>query len=303
MRNVLSSFLLLIFCFSCSKDESQDAAVQPEKTGAIGVCYVEVNQNNLLNVGSYSLAGSGDLLFDIAIIFASNINLDQTANSAVLHHNENVTRILNNPERYIRPLQDKGIKVLLSVLGNHQGVGVSNFTSRESAMGFATQLADAVDTYELDGIDIDDEYAKYGEQGQPLANDSSFVFFLEALRTLMPDKIISFYNIGPAASRLVWKGQHAGTYLDYSWNAYYGSYQVPQIMGLAKNQLGPSAVWIGQTPSATASSLAQRTVQDGYGVYLYYDLKGVDVTSYLSIISTQLYQQETILRDDLYSWP
>ena len=47
--------------------------------------------------------------------------------------------------------------VLLSVLGNHQGAGFANFTSFAQADAFAAQLADAVTTYGLDGIDFDDE--------------------------------------------------------------------------------------------------------------------------------------------------
>lgn len=39
-------------------------------------CYVEVNNNNLLNVGSYTFATYGKQAFDSAIIFAGNINYD-----------------------------------------------------------------------------------------------------------------------------------------------------------------------------------------------------------------------------------
>ncbi len=56
--------------------------------------------------------------------------------------------------------------------------------------------------YGLDGIDFDDEYAKYGTNGTGGPNSSSFVHLVTALRTNLPDKIISLYNIGPSASRL-----------------------------------------------------------------------------------------------------
>lgn len=298
-------FLFCLLClWACSNENMDDSEMEVEpKSGPISVCYVEVNNNNLLNIGSYVLAGSDEQLFDIGIIFASNINFDAEQGKAVLHHNENVTRVLENRAQYIEPLQDKGIKVLLSILGNHQGVGVANFTSRSAAEDFAIQVAGAVEEFQLDGVDIDDEYAKYGEQGHPVANDSSFVMFVTALRDLLPDKIISLYNIGPASSRLSWNGTDIGPMLDYSWNPYYGSYKTPQIPGMTREQLGPAAVWIGQTPSGTAVDLAKRTVQDGYGVFLTYDLSAQDASSYLSGISEALYGQSTEVSGMIYDWP
>lgn len=260
----------------------------------------------MLNAGSYTLAESGAQLFDIAIIFASNINYDAAQQKAVLHHNENVTAVLNKREQVIKPLQDKGMKVLLSILGNHQGVGFANFTSRSAARDFAQQLVNAVETYQLDGIDFDDEYAKYGENGQPPANDSSFVILVEELRTLMPDKIISLYNIGPAVSNTEWQGKKVGDYVNYSWQAYYGNYGAPNIAGLTnKDNLGPAAVWINQQPSSpsSAANLAQRTIDDGYGIFLYYDLPQSNSSSYLSAISNILYGEQTVMSGPSYPWP
>jgi hypothetical protein len=128
------------------------------KTGPLAVMYVEVNDANFLNTGCYSLT-TGEPLFDIAIIFAANINYDVQSRRAVLSLNQNVSEVCLNASTYIRPLQEKGIKVLLSILGNHQGAGFCNFPDAESARGFAVQLAEAVQLFGLDGIDFDDEYA------------------------------------------------------------------------------------------------------------------------------------------------
>jgi hypothetical protein len=92
------------------------------KTGPLAVMYVEVNDANFLNSGCYSLT-TGEPLFDIAIIFAANINYDVQSRRAVLSLNQNVSEVCLNASTYIRPLQEKGIKVLLSILGNHQGAG------------------------------------------------------------------------------------------------------------------------------------------------------------------------------------
>lgn len=132
--------------------------------GPTSIAYVEVNDADLANVGSYRLADGGNA-FDVAIIFAANINHDGV--QAQLHLNERVQWTLNNAATQIRPLQARGIKVLLSVLGNHQGAGISNFTTPTQADAFAAQVADTVTRYGLDGVDLDDEYSDYGSTGRP----------------------------------------------------------------------------------------------------------------------------------------
>ncbi|WP_316845937.1 endo-beta-N-acetylglucosaminidase H [Pedobacter psychrodurus] len=281
-----------------TQDETLTGPAKKASTAAIGVpgpkgvCYVEVNSFDIRNVGKYKLS-SGEQLFDIAIIFAANINYNTSTQKAVLGFNPNVTNVLNNRTTYIKPLQDKGIKVLLSILGNHQGAGFCNFTSQASATAFAQQLANAVTTYGLDGIDFDDEYAEYGVNGTGQPNASSFVYLVTALRQLMPNKIISFYFFGPAASRLSFNGVTVGSKVNYSWNAIYGSFSPPNVPGLTKANLGPAAVDIQATSSSTAASLATQTINNAYGIYLYYNLPNNDVHTYLSSISSNLYGGKT----------
>lgn len=261
-------------------------------TGTKTVCYVEVNNNNFNNIAKYSLS-TGEPLFDIGIIFAANINYNTTTQKATLFFNTQVTNVLNNRATYIQPVQARGTKVLLSVLGNHQGAGISNFPTQAAAQDFAQQLANAVNTYGLDGIDFDDEYADYGTNGTGQPNASSFVYLVTALRSLLPGKIISFYYYGPAASRLSYNGVTVGSKVNYSWNAVYGTYSVPNVPGLAKANLGPAAVQITATSASTAATLATRTKTDGYGIYLTYDLPNTNSSSYLSGISNALYGKAT----------
>ncbi|MBQ0854634.1 chitinase [Streptomyces sp. BH-SS-21] len=264
------------------------AAPRLAKAGPTSVAYVEVNNNSMLNVGKYTLANGGDPVFDVAVIFAANINYDTGTKTAQLYFNENVQRVLDNAATQIRPLQQKGIKVVLSVLGNHQGAGFANFPSQQTASAFAKQLSDTVTRYGLDGIDFDDEYAEYGNNGTGQPNASSFVQLVTALRANMPDKIISLYNIGPAASRLSYGGVDISSKFDYAWNPYYGSWQVPGI-GLPKSKLSPAAVEIGRTSQSTVTTLARRTVSEGYGVFLTYNLNGADRSADVSAFTRELY--------------
>ena len=299
-KNSVLAALILMACQAGSLFKAQ-------QLDPVGICYVEVNNSNMLNAGSYTLQNSGRQLFDVAIIFAANINYDVSKNRAYISGNGNVTKVLNDVNTYVRPLQQKGMKVLLDILGNHQGAGISNFPNREAARDFARQIANTVYTYGLDGVDLDDEYAGYGNNGTGQPNSSSFVMLLQELKAAMPDKMITFYYIGPATTRQSYNGDSAGNYINYGWNAYYGTYSAPAIPPLDKTKISAAATWIRNTnpestPASTLATLATNTKNDGYGVFMWYDLGATDVAGYLSTGSNILYNENTLLTGQLYSW-
>ncbi|MER6508735.1 endo-beta-N-acetylglucosaminidase H [Nonomuraea sp. NPDC001636] len=261
------------------------------KTGPLSVVYIEVNSESMTNVAKYTLARGGAQVFDIAVIFAANINYDGT--KAYLHCNENVQRVLDNVATEVRPLQQRGIKVLLSILGNHQGAGFANFPSQQAADAFAQELADVVTTYGLDGIDFDDEYVEYGRNGTGQPNAFSFVYLVQALRRKLPDKLITLYDIGPAADRLSYNGVSINNTFDYAWNPWYGTWSVPNGP-TSRARLSPAAVSFTGTGSSTAASLARRTVTEGYGVFLTYNLTSANTASYISAFTSKLYGSSAV---------
>lgn len=272
---------------------ARDKRCRAQKTGPVTVAYIEVNDHSMLSAGKYTLANGGAQVIDVAVIFAANINYDGT--NAYLSCNENVQNVLDNVATQVRPLQQKGIKVLLSILGNHQGAGFANFPTQAAADAFAQQLADAVNLYGLDGIDFDDEYAEYGNNGTGQPNDFSFVYLVQALRQKLPDKLITLYDIGPASDRLTYNGQSIANTFDYAWNPYYGTWGVPSGP-TSKSRLSPAAVSYTATSSATAASLAQRTVDEGYGVFLTYNLTESDTSAYMSAFTQKLYGSATVYK-------
>jgi hypothetical protein len=266
---------------------------QAQKTGPVTVAYIEVNDHSMLSAGKYTLANGGAQVIDVAVIFAANINYDGT--NAYLSFNQQVQSVLDNVATQVRPLQQKGIKVLLSILGNHQGAGFANFPTQAAADAFAQQLADAVNQYGLDGIDFDDEYAEYGNNGTGQPNDFSFVYLVQALRQKLPNKLITLYDIGPAADRLTYNGQSIANTFNYAWNPYYGTWSVPRGPS-AKSKLSPAAIQINATSTSTAASLAARTVSEGYGVFLTYDLGGTDSHTYISSFTKKLYNSAAVYK-------
>lgn len=284
---------LLLGAVAAPRAVAEEPAAAPKT-----VVYVEVNNNDLANVADYTLQGTTTPAFDMAVIFAANINYDGT--TAYLHLNDRVTWTLENAATQIRPVQAKGTKVLLSVLGNHQGAGIANFADYADADAFAAQLEQVVDTYGLDGIDFDDEWSKYGENGTGQPNAWSFVYLVHALRNrLGDDKLITFYNIGPAAAATQYKHMYAGDYLDFAWNPYYGSWRPPSVAHMDRNQFGAGAVDLSQTSQARAQELAQRTVAEGYGVLVTYNLTATNQEDYLTAITTALWGKRTVYRQDV----
>ncbi|MFZ7088841.1 hypothetical protein [Curtobacterium sp. RRHDQ10] len=74
------------------------------------------------------------------------------------------------------------------------------------------------------------------------------------------------------------------------------AFNAPSIPGLTKADLSPAAVDIQNTSSSTAASLATRTVSDGYGVFMTYNLPGGDQSAYVSSFTEPLYGQATTYR-------
>lgn len=168
--------------------------VNGEEKSVINTFYYEVNDTNILNAETLTIGDTGVPFVDIAIIFAANINWDSENNLPILHLNPNVDNVLVNREKYLKPLQDKGIKIVLDILPNHQGIGFCNLTEQYAEF-FAEQLVQCVDKFGLDGIDFDEEYAKYGMGGpKTYSEDKSLTRLATRLRERMPDKIISMFD-------------------------------------------------------------------------------------------------------------
>ena len=248
----------------------------------VAPCYVETNTSDPANFGDYKLS-DGSQLFDIGILFAANI--DGTPDQPILSFNAKLQAVLDSG--VVAQLQAKGIKVTVSVLGNHQTAGITSLTA-SGVQSFVKQLTAAVSKYGLDGLDFDDEYST----GTP--NASSFVGILSGVRAALPEAILTMYCIGPAMQYLSYNGVDAGTLLNYAWNPWYGSYSAPAVPGMGKAGLSPAAVDITQTTSSTAASLATQTVADGYGVFMLYNLADGDQSPLLSAVSNVLYGQATI---------
>jgi hypothetical protein len=249
-------------------------------------CYVETNTTNPSVLGDYRKA-DGSLLFDLGILFAANIN--GTPDDPVLSFNSQLQAVLASGA--VAELKKKGLKVSLSILGNHHTAGLASLTPK-GVDSFVSQLVQAVNTYDFDGLDFDDEYTTGN------ARPGCFIEILQGLRKQLPSILLTLYAIGPVMNQLTYNGVEASSLLDYAWNPYYGvyAYGAPDVPGATKSQLGAAAIKItAQTPEE-AKELAERTVKDGYGVCMMYNLLKGDHSKYLSEVSNVLYGQDTLYK-------
>lgn len=243
-------------------------------SGIVTIMYFEVNDVNPLNAGEYTLKNSGKPLADIVTIFAANINYNRETGRVYINSNENISHILANREKYIKPLQDKGIKVTLSILGNHDGSGVANL-SESTAKEFARELKATVDAYGLDGIEFDDEYSDYYDYNLhntvpgfvPPSRDAYARLAYET-KKIMPDKIVNIYHLGYVGFPNQVDGVNPADFIDYTMEAYYGSFDsniASEYLGMTNKQVAPYSRKIvdglGKAP-------------DGYGYYVgFYDMQ------------------------------
>ncbi|WP_331933654.1 BT_3987 domain-containing protein [Prevotella sp.] len=190
---------------------------------------MEVNDTNPLNNLCFTLKKTGAPLIDGVILFSSNINYNDKTGRVYLSHNENNTAIFSNRMKYLKPLKDRGMKVYLSVLGNHDRSGVANL-SKETAQDFAREIKATCDAYDLDGVMLDDEYSNYGEAygvpGFVNRSNAAIARLYYEIKRIMPDRDMIVYQYGSTPSGQTVDGVPAGEFIDYVLHDYGNSWDV-----------------------------------------------------------------------------
>ena len=213
---------------------------------------LEVNDVNPLSVLEVKFT-DGTPFFDGVVLFSSNIQYNADGNYVELYHNPNVQTLLEQRDTYIKPLQDAGIEVYLSILGNHTPAWVSNLLPATAEL-FAAQVANAVKEYHLDGVFLDDEYrgtysaGEYEDLFYPYSTYygnlepqySQFGYILkQALKTLSWNPKVILYQVNEEEWRQV-HGTPVNEYLDLlipDHNGTRAQYFGPSNMDIAKENM------------------------------------------------------------------
>lgn len=312
-ENIWVSLILIVsIIFSaCQNNLNTTDAVRTLETRAYGdktpkiVTYIDVNDTNPLNAMLYRM--DNESFIDMVTIFAANIRAN--GSEPQLWLNDNVTKILipdagsttTGHYKYVQPLRQDGAKVLLSVLGDHQGVGVGNLTE-VNQQKLAEILAWAVEEYDLDGIDFDDEWANYGENPNfPSSVDGSFSGLIIKLRNELDErfpnehKLITVLNIGNASTL----SSDAIADCDFGWSGNFGpnTYNSNPILW-PKEKWAAQAIDLSQLCSSSMFILNQistrcaQTLNDSMGAILTCGLRNhteCDPLPVLQRIATAVY--------------
>ena len=240
--------------------------------------YVEVNSNSLANVGCYVRSDTNKPLFQMAAIFAANIN-GKNPNEPEVYFNPQVDSLLNHSDQ-VAKLQKQGIKVLLSILGNHQNAGWACMTDAAAIQQFANQMVNIINKYHLDGIDIDDEYSTCSP------NSTSMIKIARALKAnpgfkgkLLTKVLFNDYSYFIATD----EGQQLADFIDYGWEMTYWSSNFNRRLGpylqygMLKNNLGLGVDSANVLPGPAAKFV----LQNGYKGMMVYGITN-NVQDYLT---------------------
>lgn len=244
-----------------------------EKT-AISTIYIAPSDNQQFqDIGCYVLP-DGTPAIDVVCIFAANYAtntipmLRANNNNPITQNpfNTNIQSVLSSG--LVQTLQSKGITVLLTIMNAHTKTGWSQFTDQSTAQKFADYLnTDVVTPYELDGIDIDDEYS-----AGP-ANNTSLPMVTTLMKQTMPTKLITkaLWN-DHSVFTANWNGHTLGANLSYGWEmSYYGGDANSRLKfytqhGMNKNQLclGFSAEERFSSQWSEVGPQSEATISEGY---------------------------------------
>lgn len=245
-------------------------------------CMETGTANPLLHL-TFELEKSGKPLFDYVIVFSSHIVYDFDEKRIKIRPNSCQAAISSNYEKYIKPLHDRGIKVILSLLssgydqfGKATGVALSSLDDATCKV-LAREIADYCEAYNLDGVFFDEEYSG-GRTDIPgiLPSLSSVQVSRLCYETkkAMPDKDMMVYIYSTTATLVTVDGVNPSDYIDYALNDYGSWYAGNYTGGLPKSKVAPCS--LNCAPSyarwtATQSNLT-RLRNGGYGAFMAYCL-------------------------------
>lgn len=273
----------LLACVKEDPEKSDSTAFSKQYTRAYGdkspkvIAIIETNDTDPRNVLSYHLGTSNDdpLFFDIVEFFAANIHKDAN-NDPTIYFNPELAPLLADTATYVKPLKDAGLKVVLSILGDWQGIGVANMTESQ-ADKFTDILVYIVKTYGLDGVSFDDEYANYGN-----LIDGSYGRIIEQLRTKLDAEF-------PDTHKLIGVDQwgnynqidaEAGAMIDYVYHGLFGAnifIATPSVSGVTQDRFSPQTLDLNlQYNTIYLLQIKNRSAQaanQGYNFITTYDLR------------------------------
>ena len=252
----------------CFKTWTDDEGVEHE--GVKVFSCMEVNDTNPLNNLCYTLKNSGKYLVDALIIFSANINYNAETGRVYVFNNPNVQALLDGREHYLKPLKDRGMKIILGILGNHDRSAITNLAP-ETAKDFARELKAQCDAYDLDGVFWDDEYSEEiypAPAGFVEPSNEAWCNLAWEFKNLCPDRWNIAYAYSSTSSAIEINGTQPGDYIDYALHDYGRSSDLSRSYpGMPKSNMGLYSQEFNQGRFAAETNLRNMR-NNGYGSHM-----------------------------------
>ena len=243
--------------------------------------FFEVNDTNPLNALEFVLDNEEEsLFFDYIVLFAANINYNAETGRVYVYCNPQVQFLLDHNEEYLQPLRDRGIKVLLGLLGNHDESGLAQL-SEIGARDFARELAAICEAYNLDGVNFDDEYSSSPDLSNPLfapKSGAAAARLCYETKKVMPDKDVTVFVYGSMYGDYTIDGVEPGMFVDIAV-PNYGVSTLRPLTGMTLKQCAGYAAELNLYSYQATEASAQRVVQGGYGFYMLFALYAADAAT------------------------
>ena len=151
------------------------------------------------------------------------MDYESATGRALLNLSSDIRDVLEKADKFIRPLQEHGRKVCLSIENGNKGFGFCNLNDMQLA-DFVQQVKNVVELYRLDGINLWDKVSTYNKEGMFAMNTVSYPKLIKALRDALPEKLLTVVDKGEATEYFYdvnrCGGIEVGKYIDYAWHAY-----------------------------------------------------------------------------------
>lgn len=191
-------------------------------TGEVQANYADYATLEKQDGNTFEVAGI-TTLGNMIVLRIALTDYDATTKRVLFAPTSDVKYTVEHADKYIRPMQDKGRKILVCIEGGGTGVGFCNMNDAQIA-DFAGQVSDFITAYGLDGVNLWDRGSGYDKGDAPEVNTTSYPKLIKALREAMPEKMITVVDYEePTASfhdTALTGGIAVGDYIDYAWHGY-----------------------------------------------------------------------------------
>lgn len=162
------------------------------------------------------------------------LDYDAATGRALLNLGNDMRYVLDHAVKYIRPLQEHGSKVCISIEGSGKGLGFCNLTDGQ-IVDFVAQVKTVVEEFGIDGINLWDRGSEYGKEGMPAMNTASYPKLIKALREALGGEKLLTVTVYEEPTSTFWDTQATGgiavgDYIDYAWSGYNRESEAPQVL-------------------------------------------------------------------------